>query len=120
MSQSKFDLEDRLIEFAVREIATSESLPETRTCNHLGGQLIRSSTSSALNYGEAQAAESIRDFTHKLNIVLKELRESSIALRILKLKSLLSDALLLEENRELIAIFTKSVSTAKSNSNKKA
>ena len=116
MNQRKFDLEDRLIEFADRAISTAERLPETRKCSHLGGQLIRSGTSTALNYGEAQAAESKRDFIHKFTVILKELRETSICLKILQKGSLLIDIPLLAENGELIAIFVKSIATARMNS----
>ena len=74
----KFDLEERLIEFAVRVIRTAESLPKTKTGNHISGQLIRSGTSPAPNYGEAQSAESRADFVHKMRLGLKELRETRI------------------------------------------
>ena len=80
MSQDcrEFDLEARLIDFAVRIIRTSESLPKSRVGIHIAGQLIRSGTSPAPNYGEAQAAESRSDFVHKMKICLKELRETRI------------------------------------------
>ncbi len=111
----KYDLEERLLEFAIRIIAIVERLPENKVCSHLGGQVLRSGTSPALNYGEAQAAESKKDFIHKLGIILKELRETSICLKILQRKSLLWDVSILDENKELIAIFSKSVVTAKAN-----
>lgn len=111
----KFDLENRLIQFAIRIINVVESLPDTRACNYHGGQLLRSGSSPALNYGEAQAAESRRDFIHKLKLILKELRETSICLTLLDRRSLLSDGLVLNESRELIAIFTKSIITATTN-----
>ena len=79
----KIDLENRLIAFAVHIIQLVEKLPNTRTGNHLANQLVRSGTSPALNYGEAQSAESRKDFVHKLKIVLKELRESQICLKII-------------------------------------
>jgi len=68
MSKEKriFDLEERLINFAVRMIRTAESLPKTRLGNHISGQLIRCGTSPASNYGEAQSAESRADFIHKM------------------------------------------------------
>jgi len=84
----KFDLEERLIDFAVLIIEISESLNNTRASNHIGGQLVRSGTSPALHYGEAQSAESRNDFVHKLKILLKELRESLVALKIIKRVSL--------------------------------
>ena len=111
-SGRKFDLEDRLVEFAVNILDLVESLPETRASMHLGGQLLRSGTSPALNYGEAQSAESHRDFVHKLKVILKELRESSICLRIMDKRSLLKNHEMLNESKELVAIFTKSVKTA--------
>jgi four helix bundle protein len=115
----KYDLEERLIDFAVLIIQITESLFNTRAGNHLAGQLVRSGTSPALHYGEAQSAESRGDFIHKLKILLKELRESRNAMRIIK-KTPLTDKLeLLEkallESNELISIFVKSVETAKRN-----
>ncbi len=76
-----FDLEERLIDYAILISDLIEQLPNSKLCNHIGGQLIRSGTSPALNYGEAQSAESIIDFIHKLKIILKELRESNICLK---------------------------------------
>lgn len=114
-SDREFDLEDRLIDFAVDEIKLAESFPKSYAGNHLGGQLIRSTTSAALNYGEAQSAESRKDFIHKIKIVLKELRESRICLRILKRiqswNSLNKINPILKECNELISIFVASIST---------
>ncbi len=87
-----FDLEERLIDFAVRIIRTSESLPKTRVGNHIAGQLIRSGTSYAPNYGEAQSAESRVDFIHKMKICLKELRETKVWLLMIRRAKLLSPA----------------------------
>ena len=112
----KFDLENRLLEFTIRIISVVECLPDTRVCNYLGGQLLRSGSSPALNYGEAQAAESKKDFIHKMKIILKELRETSICLTVLNQKSFIEDASLVSESKELIAIFTKSIITAQTNS----
>ena len=67
----KFDIEERLIDFAVRIIRTAESLPKSKAGNHIAGQLTRSGTSPAPNYGEAQSAESIADFIHKMKLCLK-------------------------------------------------
>src|SRR5690348_18155307 len=72
----KYDLEDRLLEFASAVIDLSESLPTTRAGNHIAGQVLRSGTSPLPNHGEAEAAESGDDFMHKLKICLKELRET--------------------------------------------
>src|SRR6266513_3701291 len=81
--QSQADvLEERLIDFAVRIIKLSARLPKHAAGRHIAGQILRSGTSPAPNYGEARGAESAADFTHKLRIVLKELNETSIWLRL--------------------------------------
>ena len=119
MSKDKriFDLEERLIDFAVRIIRTAESLPKTRAGNHIAGQLIRCGTSPAPNYGEAQSAESRSDFIHKMKVSLKELRETRIWLLLIVKASLIKPMSKLEplinENNELISIFVTSVKTAK-------
>jgi len=116
---NKFDLEERLINFAVTIVEICETMPDTRASNHLAGQLIRSGTSPALNYGEAQSGESRRDFIHKIKIVLKELRESYVCLKIIhrsrlyKSEDLIKSAM--AENNELISIFVKSAETAQKN-----
>jgi four helix bundle protein len=110
------ELENRLIDFSVIAIKLINKLPEDRVTNHLAGQLLRSSTSPTLNYGEALGAESKKDFVHKLGIVLKELRESYNCLRILCGASYLqADHSILKECNELISIFVKSIETTKRN-----
>jgi len=115
----KFNLENRLIDFPVLIIEIVNGIKKNRAGNHLSGQLIRSGTSVALNYGEAQAGESRKDFIHKMKIVLKELRETIICLKIIKRADLYNDKLKLEsalkENDELISIIFKSISTAQKN-----
>lgn len=117
----KFDLEQRLVKFAVAIIKLVATLPKDRACNHLASQLVRSGTAPALLYGEAQAAESRKDFVHKMRLALKELRETSIGLRILDeagfIKSPEELGRLTTENNELISIFSKSISTAVKNIN---
>ena len=76
--KKKYNLEKRLIDFAVRIINVVEALPNTRAGNHIAGQFVRCGTSPAPNYGEAQSAESRNDFIHKIKIVLKELRETKV------------------------------------------
>ena len=113
----KFDLEDRLIDFAVRIINVVEALPETRAGKHVASQLVRCGTSPAPNYGEAQSAESRKDFLHKMKIALKELRETYVWLRIIERKPLCGPERLraiAQECNELIAIFVKSIQTAES------
>jgi four helix bundle protein len=109
------DLEDRLINFAVRVLNVTESLSNTKAGSHIAGQLVRSGTSPAPNYGEAQSAESRRDFVHKMKICLKELRETQIWLRIIERKPMCEAnrlAGIIKECDELIAIFVSSVKTA--------
>ncbi len=112
-----FDLEDRLIDFAVRIIRIAESLPKTKVGNHIAGQIIRSGTSPAPNYGEAQGAESRSDFIHKMKVSLKELRETRVWLLMTVRANLIKPAAklepLIDENNQLISIFVKSIDTAR-------
>ena len=117
--EEKFDLEERLVDFAVRIIKVSDSLPNTRAGNHVRGQMLRSGTSPAPNYAEAQSAESRADFVHKVKIVLKELRETKVWLRMIVKAELITPPSkldpLIAENNELISIFVASVKTASKN-----
>src|SRR2546425_13084000 len=116
-AQTKADeFEERLINFAVRIIKLSANLPNTPAGKHIAGQILRLGTSPAPNYGEARGAESHADFVHKLGIVLKELNETIIWLRIIERSEILKSELLtgiIEENRELCRIFTSSLKTAR-------
>ncbi len=118
MTNKNYDLEDRLIKFGISIIKMAEKVQNTKAGNTLSGQIIRSGTSPALNYGEAQASESRKDFIHKFKIILKELRETKVCLKLIKGSALIKDLNLLisieRENDELIAIFTKSIATAQS------
>jgi four helix bundle protein len=115
-SVKKYDLEDRLIEFAIKIIELVEELPKNRAGNHIAGQLIRCGISPALNYGEVQSSESQKDFVHKMKIILKELRETNICLKIIKRKPLIRQYQRLDkvikECNELISIFVSSIRTA--------
>jgi len=116
VKEGGYDLEDRLIDFAVRIIRLTEALPNTKAGTHVAGQILRSGTSPAPNYGEAQSAESAADFIHKLKIALKELRETLIWLKIISRASMIKSATLLapllQETDQLIAILFASVKTA--------
>ncbi len=109
-------LEERLIQFAIDGILVCKTIDNSFASQHLAKQLIRSATSVALNYAEAQSGESMRDFLHKLKICLKELRECMVNMRIQKGASLIQDIhkldILLKENNELISIFVASIKTA--------
>lgn len=119
MKKEKYDLEERLLEYATAITRLIEHLPDTRTGNHVAGQLLRSGTSALPNHGEAQAAESPADFIHKMKICLKELRESYRWLLLVQRVPLLEGepdlAALTRETDELIRIFVKSVQTAEAN-----
>ncbi len=112
----KYDLEERLIDFAASIVDLVEELPATRVGNHIAGQILRSGTSPAPNYGEAQSAESRRDFIHKMKLVLKELRETRVWILLLQKKSLVESPetlqSMLDESNQLISIFVSSIATA--------
>ncbi|MCF8365664.1 MAG: four helix bundle protein [Bacteroidales bacterium] len=115
---TKEELENRLIDYSVIIIDISENLKDSRAGNYFAGQVVRSGSSPALNYGEAQSAESKKDFLHKMKICLKELRETFVALKIIDRANLhlnyphISEAM--KESNELISIFVASVNTAES------
>ena len=112
------DIEERLLDFAVRVGKSIDALPDTRLGRHIAGQLVRSGTSPAPNYAEACAAESKKDFIHKLAIVLKELRESSVWIRLIVKSELIPEQrleLLREECDQLCKIVAKSLVTARTN-----
>lgn len=115
----EFNLEERLIDFAVDIIKLTESMITSKAGTHLSGQILRSGTSPALNYGEAQSGESRKDFIHKIKVVLKELRETLVCLKLIFKAKLYADEVLmqkvLKESNELISIFVKSVETAQRN-----
>jgi four helix bundle protein len=115
---SSDELSERFLELAVRVIKLCRKLEKTAIGKHTSDQLFRSGTSSGANYEEARGAESKRDFLHKLQVVLKELKESMFWLKVIKRAGLLSHAdpdliFLLNENEQLVRIIAKSVVTAK-------
>ena len=118
MQKQTYDLEDRLLKFAVDVMRLVEELPDNRAGNHVAGQLLRSSTSPLPNHAEAQSAESTNDFIHKFKICLKELRESHRWLRLIESAPLLpapKTQPLLQEAEELIRIFKASIRTVERN-----
>ena len=115
---AQFNLEDRLLEFSARIIRLVDALPNTRAANHVAGQLLRSGTSPYGNHGEVEAAESRKDFVHKLKVCLKELKETRRWLRLILRSGMLPEKKmtpLLTESEELIKIFFKSIQTAERN-----
>ena len=116
MSQAAADaLQRRLVSFAVKIIELVGHLPKTAAGRHVSGQILRSGTSSAPNYGEARGAESRADFVHKLRIAVKELNETGIWLLIILEARMAPTALvenLIKENSELACILGASIRTA--------
>jgi len=109
-------LEKRLIDFAAAIVSLSSKLPRTPQGRHICGQILRSGTAAAANYGEARGAESRADFIHKLKVVFKELNETTIWLEVIAQSSLLSAetiAAIVAENRELCRIIGASITTAR-------
>jgi four helix bundle protein len=120
--QEARDLGERLLEYGARIIKLVESLPNTLVGRRVADQLLRSGTSVGANYEEARAAESKDDFVHKLQIALKELRESNYWLRLLLKSGKVSAARmanLLDESNQLRAVLSKSVATVKGRSKEK-
>jgi len=115
----KYDLENRLLEFASAVIDLAEKLPATRAGNHVAGQILRSGTSAYPNHGEAESAESRDDFIHKLKVCLKELRETRRWARLVRFKDWTKNEatllFVLNESDELIRIFVTGVKTAQMN-----
>lgn len=114
-----YDLEERLLDYSVGIMDVVENLTPGIAANHIGGQMMRSGTSPLFNHGEAQAAESTRDFVHKMKICLKELRETRRALRLIRKKPLTKQIAavdtMIAETEELIRIFFTSIRTASKN-----
>ncbi len=108
------DIEERLIDFAVRIIKLCGQLPKNQVGKHVAGQLTRSGTAPAAHYAEARGAESTRDFIHKLRLGLKELNESRVWLKIIKrseLHPLPELQGVLQECDELCRIINASIKT---------
>src|SRR3954463_1438569 len=117
-ARRKYDLEERLLNFTADVVRLADSLPNTKAGNHIAGQLLRCGTSPLANHGEVEAAESRKDFLHKLRICLKELRETWRWLRLLGRLELSPGGQLrpaLTEVEELIRIFAASVRTTEKN-----
>jgi four helix bundle protein len=114
----RYDLEERLLEYAVRIIRLVDALPASRAGRHVADQLLRCGTSPLANHGELQGAESRKDFIHKLGVCLKEIRETRRWLRLIHRVPLVTPPKiepLLSETEALIKIFSASIRTAKKN-----
>ena len=117
-SERRFDLEERLLEYAVRIIRLVDALPRTQAGRHVADQLLRCGTSPLANHGELQGAESRKDFIHKLGICLKEIREARRWLRLVHRVPLLTPSKvepLICETEVLAKIFSASIRTTEKN-----
>jgi four helix bundle protein len=114
-------IEDRLVEYAVGIARLANMLPRSPLGRHIASQTIRSGTAPAAHYAEACAAESTRDFTHKLALALKELRETRVWLLITHRAGLTTQDVseLIDESEQLIRIVAKSIVTARSRREKR-
>jgi len=116
LMERRYDLSERLLEYAAGIIRLVEQLPRSPAGQHIAGQLLRSGTAPLPHHGEAQSAESSKDFVHKMSLGLKELREAQrwlqLALRVPLLTSEIVTPVL-QETDELIRIFVSSIRTAK-------
>jgi len=112
-------LQKRLVQFSARIVESERALKTGFASRHLYSQIVRSATSAALNYGEAQMAETRKDFIHKIGLVVKELKETEVNLEVITESKLFIDEETiihdLKECKELIAIFMATRKTAKSN-----
>ena len=119
MKETKYDLEERLLEFAVRVIHVTESMHRSSAGVYVADQLLRSGTSPFGHHGEAEGAESRDDFIHKLKVCYKELREARRWLRLVQRTPLVAKPELLgeilTEAGELVLIFAASIRTAEAN-----
>jgi four helix bundle protein len=114
--EKPYDLGERFLDFADRVASVVESLPDGRLGRRIADQLLRSGTSPLGNYEEACAAESRRDFVHKMRVCLKEVRESRAWLRLTARRTLLPATRLedlIDESDQLARIIGQSIATAK-------
>ena len=111
------ELETRLMHLVVNVVETFQVAGSGFEVLYLKDQVFRASVSAVLNYSEGQSAESRKDFSHKCSLVLKELRETHMGLRILQqLQPDIANPSLdqaLHEVNQLVAIFTSTIKSLK-------
>ena len=106
----------RTKDFAKKVISLCRQLPPTREGRLVGDQFFRAGTSVGANYRAACRARSKADFISKLSIVLEETDESLYWMEIIDENRIINSKFLtdlIEEAKELIAIFVSSLNTAK-------
>lgn len=121
--ERKYNLNERLVDFAALIIELYDEITKSPSGIYLADHMMRAGISPSLHYGEAQGAESRKDFIHKLGILIKELREALNAMKVIRKAKLLKANekcdLAIKECTELISIFNKSIDTARKNSERK-
>jgi four helix bundle protein len=106
-------LQERLICFATAVCEQARQAPRDLVTASMVQQVVRSATSVAANYAETRAAQSRRDFIHKMQVSLKELRETQVWIELLRRAGELpTAATLARECGELTAMFVASINTA--------
>jgi four helix bundle protein len=120
-SGRRFDIQERTFEFAVRVVKLVNRLPRTTAGVAIGRQIVRSATSIGANVEEADAAESKRDFVHKMSVAHKETRETRYWLRIIQASLTNEDDIeaLIQESDELVRILYAIANNARKNPNSK-
>lgn len=117
------EMKVRTKKFALRVIRLVESLPDTKTANVIGNQLLRSGTSVGANYRAACRAKSTADFISKLSIVEEENDESIYWMELLIESETVKENLLrnlMKEADEILSIVVSSIKTSKENRNPKS
>ncbi len=110
--------QERCLSFSAGILKLADQLPQTKATRIISDQFLRSGTSVGANVQEARAAESRADFVHKMQIALKEARETGYWLALMERANVLCDPALKplsQEAREIAAIIAQSVITAKQN-----
>lgn len=111
------DLCERLLTFSARVIRLLDDLPTTKAGREVEGQLVRAAMSVGANYEEARGADSRADFCNKLQISLKEMRETRYWLCLAERSDLITDkgkmGPIIDEATQLRAILGKAVATAR-------
>ena len=122
MQEREYDLEDRLVRFSSNIVGLAKMLPNTKAGRYIRDQMTRCGMSPSMNYGEAQGAESPDDFIHKMKVVLKELKETRVCVKLIFHQKLIENQKLVTDLRneceELIKIVATSIITATNNNNK--
>ena len=117
---NKHEMLDRFLEVGVRSLCIANALPKSVLARHVALQFFRAATSAGANYSEACGAESAQDFAHKLQVVIKELRETDYWVKLIERSGMVRAQRLKEfekEVNELTAICVASVKTLKSGGN---